>query len=92
VALWRHAIGAGAGDGLRRRERARTAGRFGAADGADGRAEAPRERRLRRGGDAFAIGFADHDPLGVAIGPGGALYVTLLRSGGVVRSFPDYGP
>ena len=40
----------------------------------------------------FATGFADQDPLGVAIGRGGALYVTLFRSGGVVRFFPGYGP
>ena len=40
----------------------------------------------------FATGFADQDPLGIAIGPGGALYVTLFQSGGVVRFFPGYGP
>jgi glucose/arabinose dehydrogenase len=39
----------------------------------------------------FATGFADQDPLGIAIGPGGALYVTLFRSGGVVRFFPGFG-
>jgi glucose/arabinose dehydrogenase len=40
----------------------------------------------------FATGFADQDPLGVAIGPGGALYLTLFRSGAVVRFFPGYSP
>jgi hypothetical protein len=53
-------------------------------------------RRAGGGYDAvatpFATGFADQDPLGVAIGRGGALYVTLFRSGGVVRFFPGYGP
>ncbi|HEY7621816.1 MAG TPA: hypothetical protein VH834_18720 [Solirubrobacteraceae bacterium] len=39
----------------------------------------------------FATGFDDQDPLGVAIGPGGALYVTLFRTGAVVRFFPGYG-
>ena len=33
----------------------------------------------------LASGFADQDPLGLAIGPDGALYVTLFRTGGVVR-------
>ncbi len=33
----------------------------------------------------LASGFADQDPLGLAVGPDGALYVTLFRSGGVVR-------
>ena len=46
--------------------------------------------RLGRGGRTasqrlFASGFTTHDPLGAAIGPDGALYVTLFRSGGVVR-------
>jgi glucose/arabinose dehydrogenase len=53
-------------------------------------------RRASGGYDAvatpFATGFGDQDPLGVAIGPGGALYVTLFSSGGVVRFFPGYGP
>jgi glucose/arabinose dehydrogenase len=53
-------------------------------------------RRAGGGYDAvatpFATGFADQDPLGVAIGPGGALYVTLFDSGGVVRFFPGYRP
>ncbi|MGZ6708743.1 MAG: PQQ-dependent sugar dehydrogenase [Solirubrobacteraceae bacterium] len=35
----------------------------------------------------LASGFADQDPLGLAIGPDGALYVTLFRTGGVVRFF-----
>lgn len=33
----------------------------------------------------FARGFAKHDPLGAAIGPDGALYVTLFLSGAIVR-------
>jgi glucose/arabinose dehydrogenase len=40
----------------------------------------------------FATGFADQDPLGVAIGPGGALYVTLFTTGAVVRFFPGFHP
>lgn len=36
----------------------------------------------------FASGFAEHDPLGAAIGPDGALYVTLFISGEVVRYAP----
>ena len=52
-------------------------------------------RRAGGGYDAtvtpFAAGFADQDPLGTAIGPGGALYVTLFRTGAVVRFFPGYG-
>ena len=36
----------------------------------------------------FARGFAEHDPLGTAIGPGGALFVTLHRTGSVVRFRP----
>ena len=35
----------------------------------------------------LASGFADQDPLGLAVGPDGALYVSLFRTGGVVR-FP----
>jgi glucose/arabinose dehydrogenase len=42
------------------------------------RAETASERR-------FARGFRKQDPLGAAIGPDGALYVTLLLSGKVVR-------
>jgi glucose/arabinose dehydrogenase len=33
----------------------------------------------------FARGFGRHDPLGAAIGPDGALYVTLYRSARIVR-------
>jgi glucose/arabinose dehydrogenase len=33
----------------------------------------------------FARGFVKHDPLGAAIGPGGALYVTLHHSSAVLR-------
>jgi glucose/arabinose dehydrogenase len=40
----------------------------------------------------FATGFGEQDPLGVAIGPGGALYVTLWGSGSVVRFFPGFNP
>ena len=36
----------------------------------------------------FASGFAEHDPLGAAIGPDGALYVTLFVSGDVIRYAP----
>lgn len=36
----------------------------------------------------FARGFKRHDPLGVALGPGGALYVTLHTSGRIVRFVP----
>ena len=56
------------------------------------------ELRRRPGGgydasaSVFATGFAEQDPLGVAIGPGGALYVTLWATGAVVRFFPGYGP
>jgi hypothetical protein len=38
----------------------------------------------------FATGFGEQDPLGTAIGPGGALYVTLWGTGAVVRFFPGY--
>jgi glucose/arabinose dehydrogenase len=56
------------------------------------------ELRRRPGGgyDArtavFAKGFGEQDPLGTAIGPGGALYVTLWGTGAVVRFFPGYNP
>jgi glucose/arabinose dehydrogenase len=46
---------------------------------------------LKRGGSddvRFARGFRRHDPLGVAIGPGGALYVTLHSSGRLIRFVP----
>ena len=36
----------------------------------------------------FARGFRTHDPLGVALGPGGALYVTLHQSGRLIRFVP----
>ena len=53
-------------------------------------------RRPSGGYDAttkpFATGFGDQDPLGVAFGPGGALYVTLFTTGAVVRFFPGYAP
>jgi glucose/arabinose dehydrogenase len=43
-------------------------------------------------GSVFATGFGEQDPLGTAIGPGGALYVTLWGTGAVVRFFPGYNP
>jgi hypothetical protein len=43
-------------------------------------------------GSVFATGFGEQDPLGTAIGPGGALYVTLFGTGAVVRFFPGYSP
>jgi glucose/arabinose dehydrogenase len=43
-------------------------------------------------GSVFATGFGEQDPLGTAIGPGGALYLTLWGTGTVVRFFPGYGP
>lgn len=36
----------------------------------------------------FARGFRTHDPLGLALGPGGALYVTLHASGRLIRFVP----
>jgi glucose/arabinose dehydrogenase len=43
----------------------------------------------RRSDDVrFARGFRRHDPLGVAVGPGGALYVTLHASGRLIRFVP----
>jgi glucose/arabinose dehydrogenase len=36
----------------------------------------------------FARGFKRYEPLGLAIGPGGALYVTLHRSGRLLRFVP----
>jgi glucose/arabinose dehydrogenase len=51
--------------------------------------------RLTRSGDdirgrrtRFARGFRTHDPVGAAIGPDGALYVTLHKSGRIVRFEP----
>jgi hypothetical protein len=53
-------------------------------------------RRAGGGYDAttsvFATGFGEQDPLGTAIGPGGALYVTLYATGAVVRFFPGFNP
>ena len=43
-------------------------------------------------GSVFATGFGEQDALGTAIGPGGALYVTLWGTGAVVRFFPGYHP
>ena len=43
----------------------------------------------RRSDDVgFARGFRRHDPLGVAVGPTGALYVTLHSSGRLIRFVP----
>jgi glucose/arabinose dehydrogenase len=57
------------------------------------------ELRRRAGGgydaapsSVFATGFGEQDALGTAIGPGGALYLTLWGTGAVVRFFPGYGP
>ena len=36
----------------------------------------------------FATGFGHQEPLGAALGPGGALYVSLWNSGRVVRLVP----
>jgi hypothetical protein len=35
--------------------------------------------------ERFATGFGHQEPLGAALGPGGALYVSLWKSGRVVR-------
>jgi glucose/arabinose dehydrogenase len=48
----------------------------------------PRGRSYRAVRHPFARGFARHDPVGAAIGPDGAVYVTLLRSGRIVRFAP----
>jgi glucose/arabinose dehydrogenase len=45
-------------------------------------------KALRGTAHKFAGGFQVHDPLGTAIGPGGALFVTLHNSGSVVRFRP----
>ena len=43
----------------------------------------------RRSDDVrFAHGFRRYDPVGVAVGPGGALYVTLNSSGRLIRFVP----
>jgi glucose/arabinose dehydrogenase len=43
----------------------------------------------RRSDDVrFARGFRRYDPVGVAVGPGGGLYVTLNRSGRLIRFVP----
>ena len=44
-----------------------------------------RGRHLSAHPTVFARGFREHDPLGAAMGPGGALYVTLFGSGRVLR-------
>ena len=49
-----------------------------------GRRRAPVQR--------FATGFGHQEPLGAALGPGGALYVSLWRSGRVVRLVPEPAP
>jgi len=40
----------------------------------------------------FATGFGHQEPLGAALGPGGALYVSLWKSGRVVRLVPRPSP
>src|SRR5688572_13639375 len=40
----------------------------------------------------FATGFGHQEPLGAALGPGGALYVSLWQSGRIVRLVPDPPP
>jgi glucose/arabinose dehydrogenase len=40
----------------------------------------------------FAGGFRQYDPLGAGLGPDGSLYVTLWRSGSVVRFVPPRRP
>jgi glucose/arabinose dehydrogenase len=40
----------------------------------------------------FATGFGHQEPLGAALGPGGALYVSLWKSGRVVRLVPRRAP
>ena len=39
-----------------------------------------------------ATGFGHQEPLGAALGPGGALYVSLWQSGRIVRLVPDPPP
>jgi glucose/arabinose dehydrogenase len=40
----------------------------------------------------FATGFGHQEPLGAALGPGGALYVGLWQSGRIVRLVPEPRP
>jgi glucose/arabinose dehydrogenase len=40
----------------------------------------------------FATGFGHQEPLGAALGPGGALYVSLWKSGRIVRLVPREPP
>ena len=53
----------------------------------DGR-PGPRGARVER----FATGFGHQEPLGAAVGPGGALYVSLWKSGRIVRLVPPPAP
>jgi hypothetical protein len=53
----------------------------------DGPGGAPRRRAER-----FATGFGLREPLGAAIGPGGALHVSLWSSGRIVRLVPEAAP
>jgi glucose/arabinose dehydrogenase len=46
-------------------------------------------RRPTARAQRFATGFGHQEPLGAALGPGGALYVSLWKSGRVVRLVPD---
>ena len=45
-------------------------------------------RRRRAPVRRFATGFGHQEPLGAALGPGGALYVSLWKSGRIVRLVP----
>jgi glucose/arabinose dehydrogenase len=47
---------------------------------------------LRGRAERFAHGFSDRDPVGAAIGPDGALYVTLVKSNQIVRFVPPASP
>jgi hypothetical protein len=42
--------------------------------------------------ERFATGLGHQEPLGAALGPGGALYVSLWQSGRVVRLVPKPSP
>ncbi len=45
-------------------------------------------RRRKAHVERFATGFGHQEPLGAAVGPGGALYVSLWKSGRIVRLVP----
>jgi hypothetical protein len=46
-------------------------------------------RRRTLPAERFATGFGLQEPLGAALGPDGALYVTLWTSGRIVRLVPE---